>query len=520
MHTFESHPNVRGQHKRSQFNLSNGHKTTFNAGKLIPIKTIEVLPGDVHILDCYGLVRLATPLFPFMDNLYVDYHAWFVPNRLVWDEKKWEEFITVSEAKPSDWGNNSNPPLEIPHATAPAGGWQGDSFYDYLGLPIFVNNISCNFFYESGYRLIWNEFYRDQNVQNPLPSWAGFTSDFVSQGTILTRQKRHDYFTSCLPLPQKGPAVTIPLGGTADIIANGPFTLQNGSVNFGIVNTLPAGNPYLRATATPVVSNLTPGSYVSGLQADLSSATAVTINALRNAYMMQVFFEINARSGSRYTEYTVAHFGVHNKDYRLQRPEYLGGSTTNISAIPVANTSDATGKLAAFAMNFGKLSFRKSFTEHGTISIIASVRADLTYQQGIERRFSRRFSFDYYVPVFAHLGEMPVYNKELYADGTNADNNVFGYQEHWSDYRFSPSKITGKFRSVYNTLGGSLDTWHLAQYFSNRPALNSTFMVENPPVNRILAVTSEPQFKADLWFNHRALRIMPTHSTPGFGNKF
>lgn len=509
---------------RSSFDRSHGFKTTFDAGKLIPIFCDEVLPGDTFNLNMTGFGRLATPLHPIMDNMYLETFFFFVPNRLVWDN--WEKF-NGQQDNPGDSTDYLVPTLASASLTAEG------RLTDYFGLPVgvSVNSLSPSSLPFRGYNLIYNEWFRDQNLIDSLPVPKGDGPDGSSElgwsvvgGLPARRGKRHDYFTSCLPWPQKGEAVSLPLGGTAPVVSDGSelkLTNAAGDLNRVIFHDSSIKGPAYNAP--PLATELAYWGDTTGLQTDLTSATAATINDLREAFQVQKMLERDARSGTRYTEIIQAHFGVTSPDARLQRPEYLGGGSTRVSVSPVPQTSstDTTspqGNLAAFGtVGFDRHGFTKSFTEHGHIIGIACVRADLTYQQGLNRMWSRQDRYDFYWPALAHLGEQAVLNKEIYAQGTAADDDVFGYQERYAEYRYKPSLITGKFRSSSAT---SLDTWHLSQDFASLPVLNKTFIEENPPIDRVIAVPSEPHFILDSYFNLKCARPMPMYGVPGLIDHF
>lgn len=499
--------------RRSAFNRSFGYKTTFDSGYLIPFFCQEVLPGDTHTVKPLIFSRLSTPIVPFMDNLYLDTFFFFVPNRLVWEH--WKEFCG-EQKNPSD-----SIDYIIPMLTAPSGGYDVGSIYDYFGLPTGVGNFKHSALPFRATNLIYNEWFRDENLQDSLPvnltdSTAGETY------SLFRRGKRHDYFTSCLPWPQKGPGVELPLTGNAPISTY--VSPQNYEDVFGIP-FVSDSNIYGSVYRNETTALVTPSSGDAAWAfADLSGVTAATINSLRQAFQIQRLLERDARGGTRYIELILSHFGVKSSDARLQRPEYLGGGSSPIIVNPVMQTSatgaDSTpqGNLSAFAyVNHKKGGFSKSFEEHGYIIGFMSVRADLNYQQGLQRFWSRSSRYDFYWPVLAHLGEQAVLNKEIYCQGNAKDDEVFGYQERWAEYRYEPNKITGKMRSTYPQ---SLDIWHLAQKFDTLPVLNDEFIEDNPPVKRVLAVQDEPEFIADVWFNYSCVRPMPVRSTPGMVDHF
>jgi hypothetical protein len=515
---------------RSRFQRNNDNKTTFNTGDLIPIYLDEVLPGDTHQVDVACVMRMATPIFPVMDNAYCDFYFFFVPNRLLWEH--WKEFM--GENKQTAWTPKTE--YSVPQVTAPKGGWAEGTLADYLGLPTKVEGISVSALPGRAYGLIYNEWFRNQNVTQPtLVEVTDATTTGKNDGSDtndsaitlakpLKAAKVFDYYTGALPEPQKGEPITIPLTGNAPIVGKNVDDGENIEYSLRVVDggNVRVSDFYINAPGIMFPNGSTrvqDESQNAFLYADLGGVTAATINQLRQAFQIQKLLEKDARGGTRYREVLREHFGVISPDSRVQIPEYLGGYRLpiNVSQVIQTSSSDETsplGNTAALSVTtMNKPMFTKSFTEHGFIMGLAVVRTDQTYQQGIERMWSRKGRYDYYWPVLANIGEQAILNKEIYAQGNTKDNEAFGYQEAWADYRYKPSKVTGLFRSNAQQ---SLDAWHYAQDYDALPTLSTAWMEQGEAeMKRTLAVQSQPDFIADFYFMNKTTRCMPVYSIPG-----
>ena len=504
---------------RSQFNRSHGHKTAFDSGYLVPIYVDEALPGDTFNLRMHAFARMATPIVPVMDNMFLETFFFAVPIRLIWSNFK--KFMG-EQANPAD-----SISYLVPTVVSRNNGYAVGSVQNYMGLPSegqVGGTYSHANLHLRAYNLIWNEWFRDENLQNSVVVDLDDGPDLYTDYSLLRRGKRHDYFTSALPWPQKGStAVSLPLGTVAPVVTTGATPTFRTTLDAGNQGLVYAGAPDRFAPGAAFPSGAAPAIFgtTTGLQADLSTATAATINQLRQSIATQQLLERDARGGTRYTEIVRSHFGVVSPDARLQRPEYLGGGSSPINMHPVPQTSAtsgsaAQGDLAAFAT--GSISghgFVKSFTEHCVLIGLVNVRADLSYQQGLDKMWSRSTRYDFFWPSFVGLGEQAVISKEIYTIGSvggTDDEAVFGYQERYAEYRYKPSKITGILNSK---AAGTVDVWHLAQNFTSRPTLNSTFIQDTPPLSRVMAVPTEPQFIFDSFFDLKCARPMPVYSVPG-----
>ena len=548
-HVFAQLPSV--HIPRASFQRNSRYTTTFDAGKLVPVYLEEVLPGDTFNLSLTSFARILSPLkYPIMDNLYMDFQFFFVPVRLVYAD--YEKFFGSSKGREGKWEYDDS--HLMPGITSPTEtGFEVGSLADYFGIPTGVPNLRVNALPFRAYNLIIGDWYRPSSYPwTPLTVNLGNDDDDPSIYSVVPRVKRCDYFTASLTEPQRGPGVELSLGATAPVVGNGMGlgfmsykndgtilntvigTNSSGGVtwktspnsNFGSASTSNLGDNVSDSQLYGVSTDAN----LSGLIADLSSATAITINSLRQAYQLQVALEKDERGGVAYVDQLMSHFGVRSPDARLQRSEYLGGGSTPIQIHAVTNTAGTTdrdqGSLAAYGVSGqDSVGFVKSFVEHGYIIGIASVRADLTYQQGLPKLFDRFARFDFYYPVMANLGEQVVKNKEIYAqgadvkddDGNVIDDQVFGYQERFAEYRYGASKITGQLRS---TFAQSLDVWHLSQKFNNLPTLGEDFLFEDVPMSRVKAVTSGPDFLYDSLIRCNCVRPMPLYGIPGFGKSF
>ncbi len=522
-HKFSQNPTANIQ--RSSFDRSHGYKTTLNSGFLIPFYVDEALPGDTFNLKVTAFARLATPLKPVMDDMFMETFFFSVPVRQVWES--WEKFQGEQE-NPDD-----STDFVVPQLTISTGDEVG-TIFDYMGIPTDIpENFSVNSLHLRAYNHIYNNWFRKQDLIDSVPVNKGDGPDNGADYNLLRRAKRMDYFTACQPWPQKnntGLDITIPIGTSAPIASDGELvqiisieTPNEGPEFESVIDVSDNIQARIGPQATGPEGTFTP------LYADLTQATGITINDMRESFAIQRVFERDSRGGTRYPEIIKSQFNVSDPQLLvLQRPEFLGGSSTHINVQQVPQTSDQLsggpgaetpqGNLAAYGTGTMRShGFVKSFTEHCLLIGIINVRASITYQQGLNRMWSRRTRFDYFLPALANLGEQAVLSKEIFLDGSAADEDVFGYIPRFDEYRYYPSLITGEFRSTHSE---SLDVWHLAQEFETRPVLGETFIQEDPPIDRIIAVQDEPQFILDCHFNLRCARPMPLYAVPGMIDHF
>ena len=522
---------------RSKFKMPHTIKTTFNAGLVIPFAFYEIIPGDTFSTKINALIRMSTPIKPVMDTATAEIMAFFVPDRIIWNH--WEEFQGANKTGP--WKQQTE--YTIPQTTSPTTtGWTKGTIADYFGIPTKTTGLSVNSLPFRAYVQIWNDWFRDENLQNFAylnkddstttgTNGKNYVTDPICGGTPLPCAKPHDYFTSALPEPQKGPDVLLPLGDTAPVnqIQGQPLSFVTPTnkdayiIAGGNITAGASTYSYINNISTQQINNGERLDYLNGLEADLSNATAATINQLRLAFQLQKMFEKDARGGTRYIEILKNHFGVTASDARLQRSEYLGGKSIPITMNQVLQTSatDTTspqGNTAAYSLTFDSSTlFTKSFEEHGLIIFTIMVRTNHTYQQGLNKYWSRKTRTDFYMPVFANIGEQPILNKEIFAQGNETDDEVFGYQEAWADYRYKPNLVTGEFRNNVAPNGG-LQIWHYADYYEELPKLSSGWIAETKNnIDRTLAVQSSvsDQFLADFYLDTTAVRPMPVRSIPG-----
>lgn len=524
VHDFAMNP--RAEVMRSSFPVRQGRKTAFSASWLVPIYCEEVLPGDTFNIRCNVVCRTAVPIVPILDNWHMEFFFFFTPNRLLW-----ANFVKMLGAQDNPGDSNA---FTMPISTTNSGGYPIGSLQDYFGLPTAGQVLPGNLVNHTdlplrAYNFIYREWFRDQNLQTSPFFDTGNGPYGAGNYNLLKRGKRHDYFTAALPWPQKGTAVTLPLGTTAPVTTTGvspTFTL--GGVNRQL--TWANGSTATTWATAPTNSGQPGYANPTGLQADLSAATGPTVNLFRQYFQTQKFMERQARGGTRYTELIQSHFGVRPPDYRLDRPEYIGGGKIPVltNAIPQTSATGLTGgttpagNLAATGYASGGVGFNYSSQEHGYIIGLTNVRADLTYSQGMRRHWSRSTLYDFYFPVFAMLGEQSILNKEIYCDGSANDSNTFGYIPRWDEYRHFPTEITGIFRP---TAAGNIGYWHSSQQFGSLPTLNSTFITDDSltVLNRNFAAGAAAQgqqFLCDYMFTGRVARPLPMHSVPGMIDHF
>lgn len=531
---------------RSSFDRSQDVKMSFNVGNLVPFYVDEVLPGDTFSIETSKVVRLQTLLTPVMDNIYLDTYFFFVPNRLVWTH--WREFM--GENTKSAWLPDveySIPQITCGHVYDPntytKPGFPVGSTFDFMGVPVGVD-LSINALPFRAYQLIFNEWFRDENLQDPENIYLGdalsysvYTDDEFEPPYSDARfpvAKYHDYFTSCLPAPLKGEPVLAPLdtGKNVNMFSSGIREVDylrqsNSGDNEGLVRSGISGTSWITGNGNAQFYGLTESQITNSAVGIMGTNLGINIMQLRNAFQVQKLLERDARSGTRYTEIIKGHFGVTSPDSRLQRPEYLGGNRIPISIHQITNQSQGAdgegflGDLGAMSLTTDRNhDVSQSFTEHGYIIGCCCARYDHSYPQGLERLWSRKTRFDFYWPEFAHLSEQAVLNKEIFAQGTSVDNEVFGYQEAWADYRYKPNKVTSEMRPG---ISNSLASWHFADYYESQPFLSASWIKEDKTnVDRTLAVTSRlaHQIFCDIYIHNITTRPMPVRSIPGMADHF
>lgn len=516
---------------RSTFRRDHNYKTTLEPDYLIPIYADEALPGDTFNVRLSAVIRLNTPLFPLMDNIRANYFFFSVPNRLLWNN--WKRFMGERDPDP-----DSSIDYTVPVIDCPSGGWTEESLGDYMGIPIGIDNISVNALHFRAYNLIWNSWFRSQDLQDSVTVDLDDGPDDPADYVLLKRNKRFDYFTSCLPWPVKqGVSVPLPLGESADVLGIGGVGQVYSDSSVTAYESDGGSRVYAHAYKTDASNAFyIEGDAASGgypmIYADLNTATAASINSLREAFQLQKLLERDARAGTRYIEQVKGHFGISSPDLRAQRPEYLGGGTAPVIVQPIPQTNNLittpVGHLAAIGFsNSSGIGFTKSFTEHCTVLGFVNIDCDINYQRGINRMWKRQTRYDFYFPVLAHLGEQEVLNQEIYlkdgtidtdSDGTPDNEEVFGYNERWSEYHYFPSIVSGYMRSDSST---PLDAWHLAQDFGvTAPELNSAFIQQNMPIDRVVWDSDDSSFRFDGYFKILATRPMPLYSVPGLIDHF
>lgn len=516
--------------RRSKLKMPFRHLTSFNTGDIIPIFRKEILPGDTFSLNESMIVRMTTPIAPVLDNAWIDTYYFFVPNRLVWEH--WREFM--GENNTDAWTQETE--YTVPKTTAPEGGWAKGSIASYLGARMYTDNVWINSTYLRAYALIFNEWFRSENVSEPAEMTKGDADSTGSNGTdyVVDAQlggmpckavKYADYFTRALPAPQKGEDVLLPLGSMAPLVGTQTLTEQSDTQENMIGKPIKlyrnTNNDVFPITDDSDNYFLGAGKQIK-LEVDLTNAASATVNQLRQAFAVQRMAELDARGGTRYIEMIASHFGVHSPDARLQRPEYLGGKRVPINIADVLQNSatdeiSPQGNVAGYSKTIDTHdTFTYSATEHGIIMGLAVIRTEHTYQQGIDRMLTRQKKLDYYFPVLANLGEQYIKNREIYAQGTDEDEEAFGYQEAWADYRYSNNYITGELNSDYST---PLDIWHYGDDYDQLPTLSNDWISETDKnVQRTLAIQNQDQWIADFYFDLTAVRPMPVYSIPSMAS--